>query len=254
MRAEDFELLYKLEESYWWFAGMRNITDAVIAPQFRNGRPLRILDAGCGTGFNLTYYESRGEVYGLDVAAEAVEGVHRRGFRRLAQASVTEIPFRSGAFDLVFSFDVICQLPVSASEQGILEMHRVLKPGGSLFIRVPAFEWLRSSHDEDLHTFHRFTREELVKSLRDAGFHVRWSSYANTLLFPVAALKRLLKHIGVGHGTDVRPLPSGLAWLDPIFRGLLLREAKIFKSGKTLPVGLSVICVAEKDLLTITDN
>ena len=247
MRAEDYELLYGLEESYWWFVGMRAIADAVIT-QRRNGERLRTLDAGCGTGFNLTYYESGGnhDLYGLDIAAEAVDGVRKRGFQKLAQASVTDIPFQSGAFDLVFSFDVVCQVPVDAIEQAIREMHRVLKPGGFLFIRVPALEWLRSSHDEELHTFHRFTREELARHLEDAGFQVGWSSYANTLLFPVAVLRRLLKHIGIGRGTDVRPLPAGLAWLDSIFRTLLLQEAKIFKSGKRLPIGLSVICYAMK--------
>ncbi len=247
MRAEDYELMYGLEESYWWFVGMRAIADAVIG-QRRNGERLRTLDAGCGTGFNLTYYESGGnhDLYGLDIAAEAVDGVRKRGFQKLAQASVTEIPFQSGSFDLVFSFDVVCQVPVDASQQAIREMHRVLKPGGFLFIRVPAMEWLRSSHDEELHTFHRFTRQELAGRLEDAGFRVGWSSYANTLLFPVAVLRRLLKHIGIGSGTDVRPLPAGLAWLDSIFRTLLLQEAKIFKSGKKLPVGLSVICYASK--------
>ncbi len=247
MRAEDYELLYELEESYWWFVGMRAIADVVI-PQHRGGERLRALDAGCGTGFNLTYYESGGnhDLYGLDISADAVDGVRKRGFRKLAQASVTEIPFQSGAFDLVFSFDVVCQIPINTIQLGISEMHRVLKPGGSLFIRVPALEWLRSSHDEELHTFHRFTREELVRRLEDAGFEVRWSSYANTLLFPVVVLRRLLKHIGIGRGTDVRPLPAGLAWLDSIFRTLLLQEAKIFKSGKTLPIGLSVICYAAK--------
>lgn len=248
MRTEDFELLYKLEENYWWFVGMRKITDTIVAPLVRDGARLRILDAGCGTGFNLRHYESNGrhDVYGLDIAPEAVGGVRNRGFRKITQASVTEIPFRSETFDLVFSFDVVCQVPPDISERGITEMHRVLKPRGALFIRVPAFEWLRSSHDEDLHTFHRFTRCELVDKLSRAGFDVRWSSYANGFLFPVIVLRRLLKHIGIGRGTDVRPLPSGLGWLDPIFRGLLLKEAEIFKSGKRLPFGLSVICYAKK--------
>jgi SAM-dependent methyltransferase len=247
MRAEDYELLYELEENYWWFVGMRAISDAIISPDLSHGSRLLALDAGCGTGFNLAHYtKANCEMYGLDIAAEAADGVRKRGFSRIAQASVTEIPFQRDAFDLVFSFDVICQVPMNSIEDGIREMHRVLRPGGSLFIRVPAFEWLRSSHDEDLHTFHRFTRKELVHRLEKAGFRLRWSSYANGLLFPVIVLRRLLKHAGLGRGTDVKPLPMGLKWLDVIFRNTLLREAKIFKSGRTLPFGLSVICYAEK--------
>jgi SAM-dependent methyltransferase len=247
MRAEDFDLLYKLEEHYWWFVAMRQITDAIASRQLQIPN-LRMLDAGCGTGFNLGHYSAadRRDVYGLDVTMDALEWVRKRGFEKITQASVTDIPFRSGTFDLVFSFDVLPQVPLKMDEPAIREMHRVLKPNGYLFVRAAAFEWLRSSHDEELHTMHRFTRPELVQKLMHAGFEVEWSSYANGFLFPVVLMRRFLKHAGIGKGTDVRPLPRGLGWLDSIFRNVLSREADWFKSGRRLPFGLSVICYARK--------
>lgn len=246
MRTEDFDALYKLEENYWWFAGMRQITDTIAAEELQKPG-IRILDAGCGTGFNLGHYDRKGrQVYGFDIAEDAIEGVRRRGIDTIAQASVVEIPFKSDTFDLVFSFDVIEQIPLETVDSALCEMHRVLKPGGSLFVRVPAFEWLRSSHDEDLHTFHRFTRGELLEKLVQSGFKVEWTSYANTLLFPVALLRRFLKHAGIGAGSDVRPLPRGFQWVDSIFRELLVCESKWFKSGRRFPFGLSLICYAKK--------
>ena len=247
MRAEDFDLLYSLEEKYWWFAAMRHITDTIAARELRTPN-IRILDAGCGTGFNLGYYGSGNgrDIFGLDITKEALDWVRERGFHKAVQASVTEIPYQSGMFDLVFSFDVLQQLPNDINESGIREMHRVLKPGGHLFIRVAAFEWLRSSHDEELHTLHRFTRDELAGKLARAGFDLEWISYANGFLFPVILMRRLLKHAGIGKGTDVKPLPQGLRWLDSIFRTVLAREAEWFKSGRRLPFGLSVICYARK--------
>src|SRR5262245_55515732 len=174
MRPEDFEALYALEESYWWFVAMRRITDTIAGKELRR-KPLQILDAGCGTGYNLRHYEDAGHaVFGLDIASEAVDGVQKRGFKKITQASAAEIPYRSESFDLVFSFDVLCQIP-GGSAQAIREMYRVLKPGGSLFVRVPAFEWMRSSHDADLHTAHRFTRQELQKELQAAGFRPKLS-------------------------------------------------------------------------------
>jgi SAM-dependent methyltransferase len=244
MRAEDFDLLYSLEENYWWFVAMRHIADTIVSRELE--RPaLRILDAGCGTGFNLGHYSSH-DVYGLDVTMDALEWVRKRGFRKITQASVTNIPFASGSFDLVFSFDVLPQVPIKMDEPAIHEMHRVLKPGGHLFVRAAAFEWLRSSHDEELHTMHRFTRPELVQKLTRAGFEVEWSSYANGFLFPIILMRRFLKHAGIGKGTDVRPLPAGLGWLDSIFKSVLGREAEWFKSGRRLPFGLSVVCYARK--------
>jgi SAM-dependent methyltransferase len=246
MRGEDFEYLYSLEETYWWFVAMRTVTDTIIGSELSGDR-LKILDAGCGTGYNLAHYEKKGhEVYGLDVAPEAVDGVRKRGFQRNCQASVTDIPYRPEIFDIVFSFDVICQIPVTAQRQAIEEMTRVLKPGGRLFVRVPAFEWLRSSHDADLHTAHRFSRAELRSKLEAAGLRVKFSSYANGLLFPVVVVRRLLKKVGIGGGTDVKPLPRGLRWVDPIFSRVLAAEAGLFRTGKSLPFGLSVVCYAVK--------
>jgi SAM-dependent methyltransferase len=247
MRPEDFELLYKLEENFWWFAAMRQITDTIAAAELQKPN-LRILDAGCGTGYNLSHYASGDsrDVYGLDIADDALEGVRRRGFRKIVQASITEIPFQADTFDLVFSFEVVTQLPYERHEAALREMYRVLKPGGFLFIRVPAFMWLWSSHDDELKVFYRYKREELAGRLVRLGFTIEWTSYANGFLFPAILLRRFIKHLGIGKGSDVKPLPRGLGWLDPIFREILEREAKWFKSGKRLPFGLSLICYARK--------
>src|SRR4026208_2357115 len=103
MHEQDFELLYQLEEHYWRFPAMREITDTIIARDLGRSK-LRILDAGCGTGFNLGHYakgDSR-EVFGLDIATAALQHVQKRGFRNVAQASITEIPFKAETFDIVF--------------------------------------------------------------------------------------------------------------------------------------------------------
>jgi SAM-dependent methyltransferase len=247
MHAEDFELLYQLEEKYWWFPAMRRITDTIAARELRQSN-LRILDAGCGTGFNLGHYSTGNSraVYGIDIAASALEHVRRRGFMNIAQASIAEIPFKSETFDIVFSFEVVTQTPREMHDSELHEMHRVLKQGGHLFIRVPAFMWLWSSHDEELEVRYRYKRDELAKRLMHAGFAVEWASYANGFLFPVILARRFLKRAGIGGGTDVKPLPKGLGWLDGIFRRILASEAAWFKAGRHLPFGLSLICYARK--------
>src|ERR1700733_10463800 len=164
MRPEEYAFLYRLEENFWWFAGMRQLTDTIAARILKSGTRLRILDAGCGAGFNLAHYSSQrsNEVFGLDLSSDAIDCVLKRGFRKVCQASVNEIPFASATFDLVFSFDVICQGAEPPVDGGLREMQRVLRPGGHLFVRVPAFRWMRSSHDLAVDTNRRFTVPELA--------------------------------------------------------------------------------------------
>ncbi|HVF27110.1 MAG TPA: class I SAM-dependent methyltransferase [Pyrinomonadaceae bacterium] len=253
MRAEDYADLYALEESLWWFTGMHEITAALLDPVCPPSRDRFILDAGCGTGGSLvwlTRYAGNGKVVGIDLVPEALRFCRARAHEHLTQASATHLPFADSLFDLVTSFDVLVQLPGERSdERAIGEMLRVLRPGGIAFVRVAAYEWMRSGHDEALGTARRYRLTTLTEKMKRAGFNVRRATYANTVLLPVAALRRLvLKRIGLAdNGSDVKPLPPKFQWLNRALTGVLQSEARVLRHpGLKLRAGLSAICVAEK--------
>ena len=243
--------MYALEESLWWFVGMREVTRAVLDPLCPPGRARDVLDAGCGTGGMLTWlerYAGGGRVAGVDISADGLEFCRGRGLRDVARASVTALPFADETFDLVTSFDVLVQLPGEGSDDlAMSEMFRVLRPGGVAFARVAAYEWMRSGHDEALNTQRRYTLGQLVERMERSGFRVRRATYANSLLLPAAALRRLvLKRLGLAdRGSDVKP--PGSDRLNRALASALKAEASFLKRpGSKLPAGLSVICVAER--------
>lgn len=253
MQKEDYESLYSLEETFWWFAGMREITSVLLDPLLLPSRKRVILDAGCGTGGNLAWlrrYAGDGQVAGVDLVSEATKFCRERAEKYLAQASVTDLPFADSVFDLVTSFDVLVQLPgEKADEQALREMYRVLRSGGLAFVRVAAYEWMRSGHDEALGTERRYNLEMLRRRMEAAGFRVLRATYANNLLLPLAAVNRLvLKRIGLtDHGSDVKPLAPQLQWLNGALKFALTSEARWMKRpGGKLYAGLSAICIAEK--------
>jgi len=254
MKAHDYQWLYELEDNFWWFVGMRKITEALLDPvcstEFKNRS---VLDAGCGTGVNLQWvqrFAGEGMITGIDVSPDALRFCGERGQQYLGCASVTDLPFADEVFDLVTSFDVLCQLPGTGADQKALsEMFRVLKPGGIAFIRLPAFEWMRSGHDADLSTFQRYDLNTLADRVKAAGLNPVRMTYANSLLLLPAAFRRLvLKRIGVADGgSDVKPLGKNLDWLNRILTAALNTEARwLRKPGSKLPAGLSCICIAEK--------
>jgi SAM-dependent methyltransferase len=252
MQNEDYEYLNDLEERFWWFAGMREISASLLDPLLSGGKSL-ILDIGCGTGGNLKWlarYVGSGEIVGIDIAPKALEFCRIHNHRMLTQASATDLPFAAELFDLVTSFDVLVQIPgENADQQAINEMHRVLRPGGIAFVRTAAYRWMRSGHDRALSTQRRYNLEELKSKLETAGFTILRSTYANSILLPVAALHRLfLKPLGlVDRGSDVKPLPPSLQWLNQSFVSALGWEARRLRNPQAkLHVGLSAICIVKK--------
>jgi SAM-dependent methyltransferase len=99
-----------------------------------------VLEAGCGIATDGMRFVRAGARYtGVDFSPTALALARRRlalegGGARFVQASVTELPFPDGSFDLVYSNGVIHHLPGTA--EVIREFHRLLRPGGTAIVMV----------------------------------------------------------------------------------------------------------------------
>ena len=260
MRDEDFENLHRLEDTFWWFVGMRDVQaslfDRVVEAaraDLRHANERVMLDLGCGTGANLTWLRRYGEeamIGGLDVVEQALRFCQSRGNPDVVLASATDLPYADECCDIATSFDVLVQLPEEGDDQRALaEMFRILRPGGVSFVRGAAYPWMRSAHDEALHTQRRYNLGPIADLARQAGFHVERRTYANTFLFPVAAVRRVvLMRIGLASAdSDVKPMPRGLQWTNGLLAAAVRLEARLLSlQSMRLPFGLSTILVLRK--------
>jgi len=245
MDSTEYDKMYLLEETNWWYSGRRGLILKAVA-QLRkrfSDKSMRILDAGCGTGINLRYLQTYGDVYGLDISKEALEFSRIRGLSPLICGSVDMLPLKSEYVDLVVALDVIEHIQDDVS--AIRELNRVLRPGGCLIVTVPAFQFLWSNHDLAVHHKRRYTRSELRDLLRLRGFIVERATYWNFFLFlPVAAM-RMLKRASLSQRnkqTDLVELPTNI---NRIMHGLLSVENCIL-GWFDLPFGVSIMCVCRK--------
>jgi len=223
---------------------MEAITRAMLARWYRIPSRLFILDTGCGTGAAATFLADYGTVTGIDIHPLALKFSRKRNLSRLARASVSALPFDSSQFDLVTSFDVLYERAVTDDLAALREFVRVLVPGGRVFLRLPAYDWLRGQHDKVVHTNKRYTANRVARLLAESGLSVERVSFANMFLFPVASLKRLGERLfPVGEENSDLDLNIGL--LNGILLKILSSEAPLVAT-RGLPFGLSVVAVARK--------
>lgn len=246
MEIEHFQVMYEMEDTYWWYVGMRGIFLSLIDRHYQERRNLRILDAGCGTGGNLGHLRRYGQVTGIDISSEAIRfcRLRDRDDCGLVKSSLTSLPFHDEVFDLVTSFDVLCY--IDDDMLALHELSRVLKPGGRLIVNLPAYGLLHSEHDVAVHVERRYTKSQVAEMMEKAGLTVEKITYANTVLFPFEAAVRIARKWRAG---SPRRAKSDLRILPPIINRWLTRvlylENKLLQKVN-LPFGLSVISVGRK--------
>lgn len=93
----------------------------------------KLLDVGCGTGLNSEQLAVKGyEITGIDISPVAVEQYCGLGFKGEVNDISGGLIFEDNVFDVVFASDVIEHL--ADQDYFMTEIHRVLKPGGLLFV------------------------------------------------------------------------------------------------------------------------
>lgn len=114
----------------------------------------RTLDIGCGLGYAVTQYASRNriEAHGIDYSEKMIEAaweLYRKnqpdllGTVNFQAANVLHLPYEDGYFDVVSSSRcLMALLDWELQKQALVEVARVLKPGGTLVLMEGTFEGL----------------------------------------------------------------------------------------------------------------
>ena len=242
MQQHTYSIMYRVEETHWWFVGRRRIISSFLAQIDANSeRPQKILDVGCGTGANLEMLSQFGEAEGIDVSREALAFCRQRGLRNVREGEAERLPFPDNSFDLVTGLDVVEHLDNDLA--GLKEMHRVLRPQGRILLFVPAFMFLWGVQDDISNHRRRYTLPELKRGVQEAGFEVERATYLNLTFFLPILVGRLLMRI-----TGWRPASENnitIGALNGFFGRILGAETSVLRRFN-LPFGVSAICVARR--------
>ena len=239
------ELTALAEPAHFWFQGLRATIRPVLHDIAGGRRDLRLLDCGCGTGYNLrNLLRPYGRAYGFDLSEDSMRRGRAAGLP-IVRGNVQQIPFHSGCFDVATSLDVLQSVP--DDRRALTEIARVLKPGGHVVLNLSALDFLRGDHSDVWGELRRYTPGGAKQLLDEAGLRpVRIGFVFASILPMVLAIRlvqRLMRPFRQPAGDEDLSLPAA-----PVNAalGALLRGEAALARRIPMPVGSSLLVVGRK--------
>jgi len=207
----------------------------VILAYLSTSPPLRILNAGCGSGELSFLLAERGNiVVGIDPAKDYIELARRQALRDPAGRCVFEVAGIEDyepreLFDCVVATDVLEHI---GDDGGALaKLVKMVRPEGIVVLTVPACMWLFGYHDDQLGHLRRYSSGGL-RRLAEGVLTVDRVRYFGASLIPAC----LFYSRWMRWPYPVAEMGRSNSLVSRILRSLLFFEVRV-----PLPVGTSVI-------------
>lgn len=136
-----------------------------------------VLDVGCGGGKNIERILKQSKqinAVGVDISPASVQVTKKKnshavkdGRLQVVQGQAESLPFASNLFDLVTAFETVYFWDI---EKGLAEVYRTLKKGGQFLIVNESQSSKGIEEYEDEVGFTVYTKDELCKIVKKAGF------------------------------------------------------------------------------------
>ncbi|PXV61682.1 Methyltransferase domain-containing protein [Dyella jiangningensis] len=241
---EDHDTCFGVEDTSFWF---RHRNECIASMVRRYPVDGVFYDVGGGNGYVARRLLDEGHDVVLVEPGQrgATNARLKRHIPRVICSTLSDAGVAKGSAAAVGVFDVIEH--VEDDHGFIRELAEILKPGGMLFLTVPAYTWMWSDADVLAGHFRRYTKASIQK-LVAPFFDIEFSSYFfSPLLLPIAVVRVLPYRLGlhrsttaeVAHGTE-----GGL--IVRAMERLLVRERHRLAHGTTLPTGASLIMAARR--------
>ena len=143
----------------------------------------RILDLGCGAGRDTAQFTSRGfSAIGADLSMGMLSEASSRSACSYLQADMIALPFHPASFDAVWANASLLHLPRRLTPGVLAGIHKLLKPGGILYLSLKIGEGEAWEEREGQRFFTFYQPNEVFRLLADINFtlHQHWTEPAKS--------------------------------------------------------------------------
>jgi len=235
------------ERHFWMIWRTRAFLNQCRALSISTKAPCSVLEIGCGYGVLRQMLEAatKWDIDAMDLNAGALfHSAPGRG--RTALYNIHDrAPGLAAKYDAIILFDVIEHIddPVTFMSSALYH----LKPGGHVFINVPALQALYSKFDVAVGHCRRYSKQTLGAELAKAGVRKIDDRYWGLTMLPLLALRKLwlsLRRESPGKGTTVVQrglVPPGKP-VDAVLTALMRLETNVIANP---PLGTSLLYVGQ---------
>ena len=240
MEAREIYLFSRIEKEHFFYRARRDIVRYWLGRLFagKERKPL-VIDAGAGTGIFLQEIGESFDALGCDLFFEPGISLQET---RLARANACFLPFPDAVADAAVALDLLEHLEDDLA--GLSEIARITRPGGYIFLNVPAFPLLWSDWDQAVGHKRRYKKHMLRKIALAAGLEIVFVRYVNSFPFlPILVYRWLRSSLGIGkkQRLEDRLPPKTLNSL--FLRAFFIQGTK---SWINIPFGVSLFAVLRK--------
>ena len=240
------DLLFDVEEDSFWFQHRNRCIITVMQRFSPHGA---VLDIGGGNGFVTRGMLDAGyPAILLESGYHGICNARSRGIPDIIHGTFEDARIDANTVDNAGLFDVLEHIE---NDVAFLKgVYTTLKPGGRLYLTVPAHPYLWSWTDRRAGHFRRYTRRSLQNTFASSNFTVRYLSYFFCgLPIPIFFTRTLPTRLGRtpdrshAHRQKTHRRPTGP--FGQMINGFLASERRWLRRGR-LPFGASIIAVAQK--------
>jgi SAM-dependent methyltransferase len=182
---QDLWLNYgKTPEEYlaWGRDQIRKMKDILEVSGLSLEQGSRVLDFGCASGIMMRWlydFALAGEVWGVDIVGDLVVWCQQHlspPFKFVTTTSYPHLPFEDRYFDLVYAGSVFTHI-ADLAEAWLLELKRILRPGGKLYVTIHDNTTIRKWLADDRPREEQFKMANFLQSFEE-GTHFTESDFA----------------------------------------------------------------------------